>query len=437
MQPDGEQPENPSAENRPPMPRQRSIPGSDANFQRRPPLSRGRPETTFQRPTINRPVPVERDVTPPVDRPVVTEAPQQPQHNQQTVFPPQLNDQQFAEPTSSISEPNPNPVDQVPPQSPQPQHISFAPPPKKRLSKLIKFMLIILAVIVMLACVIGFAKMQAAKNKPATVMQDALNSNLSIKSMQSETVNEKANIDTKYDFTAPKDVRTNTDAKFKLPKGDIDIESYGSTKNTYISYHALPKSISADIAKRTKDGWVQLKNNSVSPKSVTPPLSNISDPHYLAFGPLLMGNFESKTRDQLIKFIVANKVYGYDEKAVKKEKIDGKKMFVFPIKLDVSYLKIASQSAAVNYGLDPTQIQAATDAMEELRGAKVTLYVNAKDHTFAKMKIEKNGNTKTITLTNFDSTQLPEEPQTKLQWQNFLPIQNVINTQTALTKAGY
>jgi hypothetical protein len=334
------------------------------------------------------------------------------------------------------------------PQSPQPepgtsasgppnQPLSFAPPPKKKRSRLLKTVFIVVVLAVIIGGAVSYAKLQAAKNDPDKAIKDALENSLSISSVESETTTSESTIKTKYDLSNTKNPIVSTKASIGQGKNAIGIDGYGSAKNTYASYTSLPKTLSKDLIAHTKNGWIQIRADGKQPKDVTDIMHNLSDPRYQIFGPVVTGNFSDKTRQQLVDFLISHKVYGYDATKVTHKKVGDQKMIIYPVKLDASYLKIASQSAAVNEGFDIADIQAATTAMDQLKGAKATLYINADNHTIARLKIVKDGKTKTIKFSNYDTTKLPAEPQTKLSWINFLPVQNQINSLTSLTKASY
>jgi len=333
----------------------------------------------------------------------------------------------------------PQPFVEVP--APEPvqtaQRRDFTPPPKKRRSKLIQSALIAIVFIIVGSGGYGFMKAQAAKNNPDTVIKDALSTNFSLQSLETRTKTDAVTSQTLYDLSTSKKPIVSTATSINQTKGTVGIKGYGTPQVSYVSYTELPSNISKTLNAQTKNAWIRVRTDSILPKAVAPTIANLSDPRYQLFGPIVTANLEVKTRQQTIDFLIAHKVYGYDRTKVTKEDVDGKKMFVYPIKLDTSYLKISSQSVAVTMGFDPTEIQAATDAMGQLKGATVTIYINASDHTFAKIKIVKDGKTKTIDYSKHNSATVPDEPQTKLLWQNFAPVQTEIDSLTNLTKATY
>src|SRR5690606_36721861 len=129
---------------------------------------------------------------------------------------------------------------------------------------------------------------------------------------------------------------------------------------------SLPATVNPKIAKQMSTTWVQVRQDGTLPKDLPTLIFKATDPRYQAFGPILMGNIEEKAKDELVQFIIKNKVYGYDETRVTKDKLGDESVFVFPIKLDVSYLQVASQSLALSTGIGPGETQLAIDDMEAL-----------------------------------------------------------------------
>lgn len=442
MEPRGDQSQRPDEQSPPP---QRPA-GYDVPVQRRPPLSRG----FDARPIARRPAP---ESTPPVSQPVSPPPVQPPTFEPLAEQP--IETAREPEPVVQMPQPasfSPPPMQQagtLPEQEPAPQiqqssglppaveRRDFTPPVQKLDRRRWLYPAIAaVSVLILGAGIFGYTKALAARNNPHNVMQNALENSLSLSNAQSTTRSGSNTVTTQYDFASKQPV-TSTEASLVTPKGQASLKGYGDLKNTYINYANLPKTVNPNIAKQMSTAWVQVRQDGVLPKNTPNLIFKVSDPRYQAFGPVLMGNFEGKTREELLSFIAKNKVYGYDETKVKKDTLGDEAVFVFPIKLDVSYLKVASQSVAVSMGLEPSETQLAVDDMESLRDATVALYIRASDHTIARMSISKEGATKTIDISGYKETKLPAPPQTKLLWQGFVPLQNQIETQASLTKSTY
>lgn len=445
MQPNEEQ-SNQSSDGRPPMSRDRPLP-------RRPlqPSSREARPASFPRRANFEVGPVNRPTT---DQPSANSQPNyQPEPIESHTEPaPQIVNSapaEFSPGLPGLSSPTqlsdrstpPSQVESTgsiqPPSQPTVDRLNFTPPPKKKRNRLLTAAMVTLAVAVLGLALVSFFKAQAARNNPDKAFKDALEHNLTLKKLEAQTTTNDTSGQTFYDFTNPKNTIISTNTSIKQRLGSLNLKGYGSTKNTYISYTKLPKNLKSQVALNTTNGWVQIRINGQLPKNVNPTIFALSDPHYQAFGPLLIGNLDNKTRQQLINFVLQHKVYGYDKNKVTREKINNNKMIIYPIKLDASYLKIANQSSAASQGIDPTEIQLASDNLDQLKGANVTLYINAGDHTFSQIKIVKAGQTKTVSYSHYNNLSLPDEPQTKLMWQNFAPVQAQINSLVNLTNPPY
>ncbi|MFO0781594.1 MAG: hypothetical protein U0524_01720 [Candidatus Saccharimonadales bacterium] len=453
MEPRGDQPQRSDSQSTP-LERPNSF---DVPVHRRPPLSRGSaPQPMARRPavpTVDNPQQPTASAPPPepivhpeplAAQPVAANEPepviQMPQP--EALAPPQQSIEtpgaQSDQTQSNIEQPSAAQQNPLAPTSPLARQLDFTPPPKqKNFRRWIKPALAVGVVAILGIGIFSYTKVLAARNNPDTVMRDAIANSLSITTVQGTTKYPGTTITTQFDFTDARNPVINAANSVTSPKGQSMINGYGNLKNTYINYASLPKSVAPKIAKQMSTTWIQVREDGELPKTVPEYVFKATDPRYQAFGPIIMGNFEGKTKEQLVDFILKNKVYGYEAEKTKKEALGDETMFVFPIKLDVSYLKVASQSAAVSMGLEPTDTQVAVDAMDSLRGASVTLYIRASDHTIARMYISKDGVAKTIDLTAYTEAKVPSPPQTKLLWQGFTPLQNQIEAQADLTKTQY
>lgn len=444
MEPTREQPER--SDNQTPLPRSRpeSFVGP---IQRRPPLSRGSaPQPMARQPhtpeTLTQAsVPEFGPVQPLAVPPELTPATPSPEPVIQMPQPESLSPPQTLQTTQLPHVPAPQPASAAPPNDPAPpQPVDFTPPPahkKKNIQRFLKPAIAVLIVMVIGVGIFGYAKVMAARNNPDTVMRDAISNSLSLTTVQATTKSGQTTVTTKYDFTDSKNPVVSTANSIATQNGQAMLNGYGDLKNTYINYESLPKVVSAKLSKQMNNTWVYVRQNGEMPKNVPALIFKASDPRYQAFGPILMGNFEGTTKQQLVDFVLKNKVYGYEAEKVKKEKLGDKTVFAFPIQLDVTFLQVATQSAALNAGLTPEDIQLATEAMEALRDAKITLYVDAGDHTFTRMYISKDDTVKTIDLSGYKDTKVPAAPQTRLLWSGFTAIQNQVEAQTNLTKSAY
>ncbi len=308
--------------------------------------------------------------------------------------------------------------------------------PKKR-KKILIIVAVVMAVILLIGGIVSYARAQAAWNNPDKAMKDAIANNLKLKKVKSQTTSESINSTTEYDFSALKNPTISTESSIPQPKGPINMTGYGSVKNNYFSYTKLPSNLNSQGVKNAIDAVVQTRENGIKFKGVDGMPEKVSDPRYQVISPLLLGNYDDKTRSQLTDFMLNNKVYGYDINKVTSDKIKDEGVLAYPIKINVSYLRVSNQSAVFNMGFDPAEVQLGIDNLAYLEGAKVTIYIRKSDHKFTRIKVEKDGQTRTIDYTNHDDVSMSDEPQTKLIWPNFEPVQNVIDAQTTLTTTEY
>lgn len=482
MQPSGEQPNRPTS-GRPPLSRQRSTDGVNPPIQRRPlqPMARrtyagslpthqpqDQPDTSIQAPADSQPPqvvqtpeqepaqlqppysPTNDSIASPEPEPIATmpiatsppspelqpPAPQQPTTEPST----EQHPAPFQTPNNMPAQaPAPHipiaPINSTGSETPKPH--SFTPPPQKKRRRIFTIIAITGASLLIIAGIISFAKAQAAWNNPDKAMKDAIGNNLTLKKVKSQTTSQSINSTTEYDFTAIKNPIISTESTIPQPKGPINMTGYGSAKNNFFSYTKLPSNLNSQGVKNAIGAVVQSRANGIEYKGVEGMPKKVSDPRYQVISPLLFGNYDEKTRTQLTDFMLNNKVYKYDINKVVGEKINDEGVLAYPIKLNVSYLKVSNQSAVFNMGFDPAEVQLGIDNLQELEGAKITIYIRKSDHKFIRIKIEKDGQTKTVDYTNQDDLSIPDEPQTKLTWPNFEPVQAQIDAQTTLTTTKY
>lgn len=339
------------------------------------------------------------------------------------------------EPNIQPAAPQPSPIQPEAQNAHKPQNFKPAKPKKRK--KILIILAIVVASLLVIAGIVSFARAQAAWNNPDKAMKDAITNNLKIKKVQSQTQSESINSTTEYDFTALKNPIISTESSIPQTKGPINMTGYGSVKNNYFSYTKLPSNLNSQGVKNALSAVVQTREDGVKFKGVDGMPEKVSDPRYQVISPVLIGNYDEKTRTQLTDFMINNKVYGYDINKVVGEKINDEAVMAYPVKVNLSYLRVSNQSAVFNMGFDPAEVQLGIDNLGYLEGAKITIYIRKSDHKFARIKVEKNGQTRVIDYSKHDDVSMSDEPQTKLMWPNFEPVQNVIDAQTTLTTTEY
>jgi hypothetical protein len=326
-----------------------------------------------------------------------------------------------------VPPPSPPAPEQSQPLIPTPETPQFVPPKTKKRRRFVAPLLAVLAVLLIAAGIGVWLHIQAAKNNPDTALKEALLASLDVQQLQTQTTNGTASSVTQYDFSSPTSPLISNQVTFDMNGATFQGKAYGSLQNTYFSYTKLPPSVSSQITSVVQDAWVQLRAKGVLPVGVSPALAKLSDPRYEDFGPVVFGNYSQKTREQLANFMLTH-VYNYQKGHVTHTTLAGTKVFVYPIKLDVGYLKIAVQSAAFSVGIAPADVQNAVDALDNFKGADVTLYVSSAQHRIQEIMLKNNGQTTTIAYDHYNNVTLPDEPVTKLTWQEFAPLEAQIES---------
>ncbi|MDB5170331.1 MAG: hypothetical protein JWO35_25 [Candidatus Saccharibacteria bacterium] len=295
----------------------------------------------------------------------------------------------------------------------------------------IKIILIILAVSVVLGGLYALMRYQAYRNNPDTVFKDALQASLSTTKFQSETMPDTTSSKVSYDLSAPTNPMVSSEATIQLSGTSYDVNGYGTAKNTYVSYRSLPKTVSPSLSSVVQNAWVGVRINGALPAGVPTALAGAGDPRNLAYGPVFFANIAPKIRKQQVQYMIAKKVYDYKVEKVTQTKIGDTKVFVFAAQPNVSYLKIANQSAAFSAGLTPADIQDAVNALDNLKGATMKLYIAKSNHQLVRTEITKDNRTVSTTYSYDSNLALPTEPQTKLGWPDFASYQFQIEAQAA------
>lgn len=338
-------------------------------------------------------------------------------------------------PPQPPQQPVPVPLNPAPPPSPEPaQPAQFTPPPAKKKSRRRLVILILLGLLLVAGIIVGvlyYLRLQAEKNDPDRVFKEALAYSLSTTKLQADTTTAAGTTSqTKYDFTKRNDPTISNEASLKLAGSSFNIAAYGSTKNTYISYEKLPSVVKPDLVKTVQGSWVQLRDKGRLPTGVNSTLANLADPRYQAFGIIMLGNYSEQARTQLVNFMLANRVYTYNKTAVQQKAVGDQEMFIYPVKLNISYLKIANQSAAASNKFVTEDVKAAVDALGQIKGATATMYVSAKDHRLQRLELVGSEGQTTTVYSHYNQLDFPVEPQTKLTWKDFSPAYTQITAQT-------
>jgi hypothetical protein len=262
---------------------------------------------------------------------------------------------------------------------------------------------------------------------PQAVLRATLANMLSTTSVQAERVDNSGTVTAKLDFSNLTNPAVSTEANVGFYGSVFQLEGYGSIQRNYFKYTGLPNSVpETDQAIITRD-WVQWRSRGTATAGVTALQQQLSDPRYQAFGPAIFGNFDAATREKLVNYLIDKHVYKYSPTAVKSSQINGQKVWLYKVKLNVSYLKIANQSAASSEAIGPNDVQAAVDALDQYKGASATLAINPRTHELVRFTAGQTS----IDYTGYNRTSLPSEPITNVTWAKFQPVQVQIEAQAA------
>lgn len=313
--------------------------------------------------------------------------------------------------------------------------LSFEPPvtaPKTRklLPKIIKFKPVLAAlkrswrraavvgvVLLVMTLLAAGGRHLLVAQKPDHVLQSALSASLTATQVQI-TTNGAAKSQSQLDVSDQHNPTATSTATIILNGQHYGVTTYGTAKNTYTSYTALSSATEAAMINGVKQSWVQLRANGQLPAGVPQVLTNQADPRYLAFGPVLLGNITAKDRSELLAYVLANRVYEFNERAVTKEQLNGQAVLRYPLKMKVGYLKIAMQTIANNEGFGPDEVAAASNALDNLKQSDAALYVSKGGHKIVRFAYVKNGQTTTYDY-QWGTGPQGSEPQTHLQWKDF------------------
>ena len=307
-----------------------------------------------------------------------------------------------------------------------PPTVAAAPAPPRRRWRPSKTLLRILAIVVVIAVLAAAGvllwQQYSRRNNPVVAFEDALRNSLQTEQVASDLKAPTQSTSASLSLADAENPAVSTKSTIENGATRYDLAGYGDLKNTYVSYSNLPATTPKNVANIAEGAWVHVRSKGLQPPNVPPQVDQAADPTFYAFGQVLFATLSQKTQDELVSFIQKNKVYGFDEKQVTKTTVDDQKVFVYPVKLNIGYLKVAAQSAATNEKIPVERLAGAMAALDPLKGAAAKIYVSTKDHRIVRFDTIKDGKT-TVTTYRYSGVSLPAEPPTKLSWQAFAPLQ--------------
>jgi hypothetical protein len=240
-----------------------------------------------------------------------------------------------------------------------------------------------------------------------------------------------------YDFSKAKDPIISSDVTVKRYDSSFNISTYGTSSDTFYSYTGLPSTVDTSLAEQAKGKWVQLRKSKVLDHTVSHEVSGLADPRIQLFGPILVANLDDKDREQTVNFLVKNNVYKFKAEKFEKAKVGDQKALVMPVVLDVGYLKVAMQTAALTMGYTPADIAEAIRAIDVYKSAKADLYISSRGHKILRLDItDSSGNKTQYDYSNFDEAKVSAQPTVSMPWAEFAPTHWKIEAAPAVKQPG-
>lgn len=266
---------------------------------------------------------------------------------------------------------------------------------------------------------------------PDKVFAAALEQSFATTSLEQTLTTTGGTSQANFDFSNAKNTVVDTVSTLKMGGADFQLSGYGSKDNSYVSFTKTPASLKDASAQSIQNRWVQLRAGGNLAPTADKNLAALADPRTQTVGPLVFGNFDLKTRQQFVSYITNNNIYKYDKTKVKKDKFNGQTALVYPVTVNVGYLKVFNQSVATVAGYSVEDVQKATDNLDSLKEASFTVYVDPATKHFVGLVTQSGDNLRTYTYGKYNSAQMSAEPQTHLTWTQFAPLTYQIQAEIA------
>ena len=276
---------------------------------------------------------------------------------------------------------------------------------------------------------VAYNRMQAS---PDTIYKDALSNALITTQVQVTKHSDDEQTTSLLDLAKLKSPRISSQSSTKIAGASFGIKTFGTVKDSYFIYTATPTGLSGTTTKAVESHWVQLRKGGQLPAAINTTLSNVADPRFQAFGPLLFANLPPKTSKTIADFLVAHHVYGYKLANVHTVSLHGKKALLFSGKFDADYAKIANQSVATSEGFSILDIQRVVDSLTIYKDGTSSLYIDAGTRTPVQLELKtKAGQTATYSFSNLGHVSLPSQPSSNIDWPEFAATQLQVEAQTS------
>ncbi len=316
-----------------------------------------------------------------------------------------------------------SPPPQMPPQPPSPPRSSATQiqsdlrlhyiKPRRRW---VLPLLIVIAVAIIVTGVILLV--QKHRNDPSVLFDQALTQSLSTSSITETRANDNDATVTALDVSKPKTAKLGTLTTKNLG-ADTYVKGFGTMQNTYLAFGSDPAK-QTNTPTRLLDQWIAVRKDGNLPISASQtPLFTLSDPRYQLLQPWIFGNFDSKTRGDLLKQIKSTKLYSFAAKDVKQVTMDNQLTYVYSLTLDGTKLAAYETKAGAAYGISPTDTTSLTGGLLNTK-IPVHLYIQKSTHQITRIDTVTNGIPTTTTFRARNNTKVSAEPTARFTYTEYL-----------------
>lgn len=290
------------------------------------------------------------------------------------------------------------------------------PPPAVPGSPRRKRLLLPVAIVVLIVLAAGGAWWWYAQaHTPSKVFTAALSKLLQTKTVMQTTSDSDTTGAVAFDLTDVKDPKVSMNIAIKADNLTLKVSGYGTLDNNYIKYVSFGNDQADAVYKSIVNKWIQIRADGKLAEGANLNVAPLSDPRYLAFGDIFVGNFSTKDREDILNYIIANKVYAYDANHVTTDKVHGKKVYVYSVTENVPKLKELNKKVAAMMGLQPSDIQTALNGLDTT--GTVKLYIDISSKQIVRYAIDEGSSHITGSYTGYNTTSLPQQPKADLTWQ--------------------
>jgi hypothetical protein len=271
-------------------------------------------------------------------------------------------------------------------------------------------------------------------NSPITVFNKALSNALSTKSFEQITSVNGSREDIKFNTSNVLEpvLSSNVTIDFLVA---INQSGYGTLQNTFIKYNSLKSSSGLGISSADLQNisylkkWIIVKTNGINP-SGSESVEAYIDPDFDFFGQYIFGNFSNSQRQQLLNYIKSNNIYQFNPKNVTTGTVNGRKVYVYQVGLNIEKLSKYNDMVASMMKLSLSNISSTISSLNSIPKSE-TFYIDKRSSELLQISESTNGTKSTISYQNFNDIKLPSQPKPELTWSKFQQEQEADSTNTS------